>query len=386
MRKLRYEDYTVGWICALPLELAAAQAMLDEEHGEVQEGDILYALGAMGGHNVVGCLPSGVYGTTSATAVAIQMRASFKRIRFGLMVGIGGGVPSKSVDIRLGDVVVSQPQKRNGGVVQYDMGKTVTAGGEPHFERTDSLNEPPTILLHAVSKVQANNERDQSNLPMYLARLDRFSKFSRANCEPDRLFYPSYNHPEGEGTCENCCTCNYCLVIRDPRKNEILVHYGLIASANQVMKNGVERDRISESLGGVLCFEMEAAGLMNTFPCMVIRGICDYSDSHKQKTWQRFAAGTAAAYARELLSAIPTSDLRRAPTVNEHIRSSTRGAESTTLNHPRGYMSQYQPGVPALPFVESYAGRVEDKERTTRSPLPEHRLPTKRAIAIMYNE
>jgi nucleoside phosphorylase len=124
MRKLRYEDCTVGWIRALPLELAAAQAMLDEYHGEVQEGDCLYALGAMGGHKVVvGCLPSGVYGMTSATAVVTQMRASFKNIRFGLMVGIGGGVPSKSVDMRLGDVVVSQPQKRNGAVVQYDMGR-----------------------------------------------------------------------------------------------------------------------------------------------------------------------------------------------------------------------------------------------------------------------
>ena len=367
MRKLRYEEYTVGWICALPLELAAAQAMLDEEHGEVQEGDSLYALGAMGGHKVVvGCLPSGVYGTTSATAVAIQMRASFKGIRFGLMVGIGGGVPSKSIDIRLGDVVVSQPQKTNGGVVQYDMGKTVTAGGEPHFERTGSLNEPPTILLHAVSRVQANNERDRSDLPKYLARLERLSKFSRANCESDKLFYPIYDHKKGEETCENCCTCKYCLVVRDPRKDEILVHYGLIASANQVMKNGVERDRISENLGGVLCFEMEAAGLMNTFPCIVIRGICDYSDSHKQKSWQRFAAGTAAAYARELLSAIPTSDLRRAPTVNEHIRSSTRG---TTLRQPIDYMSQYRPAVPALSYVESYVDRFKDKERTTRSPL-----------------
>jgi nucleoside phosphorylase len=160
----------------------------------------------------------------------------------------------------------------------------VTAGGEFHFERTGSLNEPPTILLHAVSKVQANNERDQSELPKYLARLGQFPKFSRANCEPDRLFYPFCDYKKGEKTCENCCTCKYCLVIRDPRKDETLVHYGLIASANQVMKNGVERDRISESLGGVLCFEMEAAGLMNTFPCIVIRDICDYSDSHKQKT------------------------------------------------------------------------------------------------------
>jgi nucleoside phosphorylase len=49
---------------------------------------------------------------------------------------------------------------------------------------------------------------------------------------------------------------------------------------------------------------MEAAGIMNRFPCMVIRGICDYSDSHKNKDWQGYAALTAAAYAKDLLKEI----------------------------------------------------------------------------------
>lgn len=64
------------------------------------------------------------------------------------------------------------------------------------------------------------------------------------------------------------------------------------------------RDCIAKELG-VICFEMEAAGLMDILPCLPIRGICDYSDSHKAKEWQRYAAGTAAAYARELLEGIP---------------------------------------------------------------------------------
>jgi nucleoside phosphorylase len=55
----------------------------------------------------------------------------------------------------------------------------------------------------------------------------------------------------------------------------------------------------------VLCFEMETAVLMNHFPCLVIRGICDYSDSHKGKEWQGYAAMTAATYTTELLSMIP---------------------------------------------------------------------------------
>ena len=45
---------------------------------------------------------------------------------------------------------------------------------------------------------------------------------------------------------------------------------------------------------------MEAAGFMNHFPCLVIRGICNYCDSHKHKGWQDYAAMVAAAYAKDL--------------------------------------------------------------------------------------
>lgn len=58
---------------------------------------------------------------------------------------------------------------------------------------------------------------------------------------------------------------------------------------------------------------MEAAGLMDNFPCLVIRGICDYSDSHKNKRWQEYAAATAAAYAKELLSVVPCCPLIERP-------------------------------------------------------------------------
>ncbi|KAG9234147.1 hypothetical protein BJ875DRAFT_441556 [Amylocarpus encephaloides] len=72
------------------------------------------------------------------------------------------------------------------------------------------------------------------------------------------------------------------VVNRRPREhNHPVVHYGLIASGNQVMKDGMKRDLISQQAGSVLCFEMEAAGFMDTFPCLVIRGICDYCDVHK---------------------------------------------------------------------------------------------------------
>ena len=91
-RELSHEDYTVGWICALPLEMAAAKAMLDDVHPILptqQSDDNAYTLGRIGAHNVVlACLPLGVYGTTSAATVATQMLSSFVSIRFGLMVGV----------------------------------------------------------------------------------------------------------------------------------------------------------------------------------------------------------------------------------------------------------------------------------------------------------
>lgn len=87
----------------------------------------------------------------------------------------------------------------------------------------------------------------------------------------------------------------------------------LIASGNQVMKHGGTRDQLARELG-ILCFEMEAAGLMDNFPCLVVRGICDYADSHKNEQWQKYAAATAAAYAKELLSVISAGHVRKMQT------------------------------------------------------------------------
>jgi nucleoside phosphorylase len=316
-RRLRRDEYTVGWVCALPIELAAAQEMLDEEHDDLDQDtndSNLYTLGNIGKHNVViACLPAGQTGNNSAAAVAVQMKSSFGAIRFGLMVGIGGGVPSGKADIRLGDVVISQPVQVHGGVVQYDFGKATPTG----FERTGSLNTPPRILLQAVSKLQANHFRGRSSLLEYLTALKKQPVFAQDKAGPDILFDAAYDHVGGP----TCGSCSKEEVIERPAResSEVKVHYGTIASGNQVMRDGRTRDQVSMDFGGILCFEMEAAGLMNSFPCLVVRGICDYADSHKDKGWQAYAAGTAAACAKEVLMTIPPTDMVVAPTVNETI-------------------------------------------------------------------
>jgi nucleoside phosphorylase len=313
-RRLRHGDYTIGWLCALPIELTAAREMLDEEHcGLPPDGNDpnSYTLGHIAEHNVViACLPAGQTGITSAAAVALHMKSKFQSIRFGLLVGVGGGVPS--IDVRLGDVVVSQPHKEHGGVVQYDFGKNTPEG----FQRTGSLNAAPEILLSALSTLQSNYLMGQSRFSDYLSTLvKRLPNFSRDKAGPDVLFLGNYDHVGGD-TCEQCSEDKQ--VQRISRENQdVVVHYGTIASGNRVMRHATERDEISKKLGGVLCFEMEAAGLMNRFPCLVIRGICDYADSHKNKKWQPYAAATAAVYAKELLSVISAAEVVKTHTVDE---------------------------------------------------------------------
>ncbi|OJJ60235.1 hypothetical protein ASPSYDRAFT_89112 [Aspergillus sydowii CBS 593.65] len=305
-------DYTLAWICALPLELAAAEAILDEHHSHSSTSGAQseYVLGNISGHNVVvGCLPSGVYGTNSAAAAVTRLLSAFPNVRYGLMVGIGGGAPSKKVDIRLGDVVVSKPVGRLGGVIQYDLGKSV---GDGRFELTGMLNQPPAVLLTAVSRLESEqmgkkNTYISSKIGRVLAQhINMRTKFSRP-AQEDRLFRASYSHSNERPSCSECDSKEQ--IDRPPRPStEPQIHYGTIASGNRVVKNGRQRDEIAQEFDAI-CFEMEAAGIMNHLPCIVVRGICDYCDSHKNKEWQGYAALAAATCAKQLLGFVAVSGL-----------------------------------------------------------------------------
>lgn len=304
-------DYTVGWISALPIERAAAELLLDEVHKPppLQANDpTIYTLGKIAGHNtVLACLNPGVTGTTSAAVIAMRLSARFQSVKIGLMVGVGGGVPSEDHDIRLGDVVVSQPSDTHGGVVQYDKGKRRP---DDQFQRTGHLDKPPNLLLQALSRVQTDHIKDNTAFTSHLARIEENARFARRNAGPDELF--QLIEPQGEDDDVVDQRAHEELVKREERLEFELVqvHYGTIASGNSVIRDAAERDRIAQDLGGdILCFEMEAAGLMNDFLCLVVRGICDYADSHKHKRWQPYAAAAAAAYAKEILSALPAMEV-----------------------------------------------------------------------------
>ncbi|KXH54068.1 hypothetical protein CNYM01_13980 [Colletotrichum nymphaeae SA-01] len=297
-KSLNRDDYKVAWICPLEVEQIAAMEMLDEEHEALPQPAAdhnVYSLGSINGHNVV---ITGLHqpGNCPAATVVAQMRMTFPKLRFGLLVGIGGGVPVQTDDgmIRLGHVVVSKPAGEHSGAVQYDHGKAK----DGLFQRTGALAPPPTVLLNAaqalaVRRARMANDPLQLNVRRINTSLRNLQRFQFPGGSNDHLYPPYYSHIQAA----------------DDDDTFVVVHRGTIASGELVVKTAELRDTLAQRYG-LLCFEMEAAGALADFPCMVVRGISDYCDSHKNDQWHGYAAAVAAAYARQLFFHMPINEVQ----------------------------------------------------------------------------
>lgn len=314
VHSLRHENYKVAIICALPQELMAVRALFDQSHRNLPQhaSDAnKYALGSLGTYNVVAaCLPSGRYGTNAAAKVASDIEKTFPALKWYLVVGIGGGIPSREHDIRLGDVVVGN------GVIQHDMGKIMQEVSE--IMNTGVLERPDKTLLTAMSWVQSESSLAHNALEAHIQRIVSVRpEYQSPGEDCDTLFHAMSKHEYGQETCENC---NGPYVPKKPRPPRPHIHYGFIASGNQVIKDAVFRDRIGAETKA-LCVEMEGAGVMETGNCLVIRGICDYADSHKNDGWHKYAAATAAAYAKLFLLRNPDLAMENREVIQKQKRS-----------------------------------------------------------------
>jgi nucleoside phosphorylase len=114
---------------------------------------------------------------------------------------------------------------------------------------------------------------------------------------------------------------------------EPMIHFGIMGSANTVLKSGGHRDRFAK-VDGIIAFEMEGAGLWEYFPSIVIKGVCDYADSHKRKGWQQYAGATAAACMKAFLAEWGLED---APTSSGQSRYRSRQSfylqRTSSANH-----------------------------------------------------
>ncbi|KAG8625519.1 hypothetical protein KVT40_007270 [Elsinoe batatas] len=301
MASITKDQITIAVICALPVEPEAVMLMFDERFDGLKDqacsDQNVYTCGRIGKHLLAVAI-LGAYGTVSACDVAKDTATSSPGLKVGLMVGIGGGIPSDRHDIRLGDVVVSQPQGKNPAVIQYQLGKIQHNG---RFERVGYLDNPPEILLCGLNKLLSARDKVQQLMTHHIesARLNSGRKESKWHKPAsDLLFHAQYEHHGDDGN-----TCNECRIDMATFRPTREVQYPHIHAGDAVY-----RDRIRDEVEA-LCFEMEAAGLMRSFPCLIIRGICDYADSHKNKVWQPYAAISAAALLKELLHVLPQQQL-----------------------------------------------------------------------------
>jgi nucleoside phosphorylase len=308
--------FEIAIICALTLEADAVEALFDrnwEDEGppydKAWSDTNTYSTGAIGRHNIVLAHMPGV-GKINAALVAANCRTSFPNIKLAIVVGVCGAVPfdADGDEIVLGDVIISD------GVVQYDLGRQLPDRFVHKDTLQDLLGRPNTEIRTLLAKLKGVRGRKalRDKMTAHLAVLQRETELAAwyPGVTYDRLYEAVYRHVTERKTCEEC-GCNGPLVMRqrllsDENKQNNqqqlpVVHFGLIASGDTVMKSGEARDHIVMRQEGIIGFEMEGAGVWDILPCVVIKGACDYADSHKVKSWQRYAAATAAACMKAFL-------------------------------------------------------------------------------------
>ena len=295
-------DFDAAIICALPLEADAVEALFDHcwDHdgppfGKAVNDPNSYTTGAFGKLNmVIAHMPEA--GKASSAVVASNCRASFPNIQLGLVVGICGAIPfdEEEREIVLGDVLISD------SVVQYDLGRQNPHGFTRKSKPTEALGRPNIEMRSTITKLNGLTTRRKLQKEMigFLEVLRKDPELGAKYPGPtqDRLFESSYCHM-GTKMCQQA-GCNGQLIPRarlEVDDVQPLIHVGTIGSGDTVFKSGEHRDALAQS-ESVIGFEMEVAGVWECFPVVVmIKGACDYADSHKNWKWQRYAAATSAA-------------------------------------------------------------------------------------------
>jgi hypothetical protein len=183
--------------------------------------------------------------------------------------------------------------------MEYDLGK-IGIGGE--FQPTKTLSTPDKFVLSAVMNLRSVHGRHGVSTRM-TELLEKSPPHRARPTSQDRLFMATYEHTGPTTNCDGCDSNQLVARPARPHKHPMIFH-GVVASGDRVVKHAQSRDDIASKIDA-LCFEMEAAGIMYNLSCLPIRGICDYSDSHKNKEWQPYAAFAAATYARELIEILP---------------------------------------------------------------------------------
>jgi len=358
------DEFEVAIVCALPIEFDAVSLLIDESYDDNNGADRYgratgdpntYKTGRIGDYAVVlVLLPS--MGKVSAASASASLRSSYPGLELVLVTGICGGVPfiggggeggkgkgkGEENEILLGDVVVSQ------AVIQYDLRRQYPDGfavKDAPEERLGGPSKRVRALLTGL-KTHDGEEKFERQIMLNLEGLQRKhearsrrrrrtgASYQYPGAANDRLFASSYRHKHhlSHLRCDLCARCrNHSDPVCEPsrlmscaevgcdegylvKRRRLLrptasslptqhvprVFVGRVGSGDTVLKSGEDRDRMAKQYE-IIAFEMEAAGVWDEGPCLVVKGVCDYADSHKNKNWQHYASASAAAAAKALL-------------------------------------------------------------------------------------
>ncbi|KAK5044799.1 hypothetical protein LTR84_010455 [Exophiala bonariae] len=388
-RPVNRSAFEIAILCALSIESDAVEALFDQfwEEDDVQYGKVpgdpnSYTLGRIGRHNVVlAYMPA--MGKISSATVAASFRASFAHVRLGLVVGICGGVPRLAghvEDIFLGDVIIST------GIVQFDFGRQFTDRMIRKDTLQDSLGRPNHEIRAFLKKLQGWRARSElrRHISEYVHEVcdkEWFGPWATPGPDEDTLYRADYRHKHQDPIeCEICARClsaedpvcnaalesscaqldcdqRYLVLRQRPPNSGPTVHFGLVASGDVVVKSGLYRDRIAAE-EKVIGFEMEGAGVWDSFPTVVIKSVCDYGDSHKNKIWQRHCAIVAAAAAKGFLRQWRGADIPISPPPEANQDILPRSSDSRTWHMTYGGSAYIMLRLDAQRHSESPSGEV----------------------------
>ncbi|KAK2590018.1 hypothetical protein QQS21_012306, partial [Conoideocrella luteorostrata] len=342
------KSFRVAIVCALPREADAIILLFDqfwdEDPGRAGGDMNTYITGRIGKHHIVLVLLPNM-GSGAAAAATSSLRSSYTNLTLAILVGICGGVPRiAGSDTFLGDVVVSKT------VIQYRYGRQYDEHFAVKNTIDDNLGRANKDIRSLLAMLETEYMRRQLQKETYghLRHLQEAAKKEQRQAsylypgsKEDKLYSPTYAHRHREacGVCANdadvfcepaskascvevgCDPAN--LVVRNRSEDLVRgadfkpkIFIGRIGSGDAVMKSGKNRDRIAME-HDLVAFEMEGAGAWDEVPCIVVKGICDYADSHKNKDWNDFAAATAASVAKAILGRYTAHDVDRDATRTE---------------------------------------------------------------------
>ncbi|KAF6811252.1 pfs domain-containing protein [Colletotrichum sojae] len=331
MARPQRHDFEIAVVCALDLEYDAATLAFDEvdddDLGKAPGDTNTYTTGRIGRHNVVMALLPGM-GKANAASVTAALRSSYTGLKLALLTGVCGGVPTPDgrTEVVLGDVVISKT------VAQYDLGRQYPDRLARKDTVDDNLGRPNqeirSMLAVLGSEFGKSRLRKRTNVVLGEIRQkaideDRETGYDRPAAQDDTLYPSTYLHIHRDrpdcgctdaGGCDEAIgasceklKCDSALAVERDRLLKAgaasggpRIYVKPVASGDTVIKSGAHRDKIAEE-NGVWAFEMEGAGVWDQVPCIVVKGVCDYADSHKNKKWQPHAAAAAAAVAKALL-------------------------------------------------------------------------------------